>query len=562
IVAGDITEKLASHRSLSSAVSDVSLTTAVPSRDDLSPPEGTFSQVALGFQWLTDQNARLLAFFAPGGGLDCLANPIKLSMSPQRAKLLLENRDSVNRLVYGAQALLDGYGAYLRLADNNIEPEVQTLLDELRLLINRFKTLKQTIGSELERINHPLQAGKEGQVSFREWLATCHQLQFSLQVLNPKEAEQVRSVHELIFALHQRFVNALAPIALASGQGKVSKNRSITYVDYTNPSEDLPLLKSSDKVYIEKTTRYSAIVVIMDNAVIVNLKLGTHVGLVELLEHAEGGKGRTLRLNFSDQFESESNHKSGKLKRIWFLIQLLKAIELDKNADTMKISFNAVVGKMTVECSQMRSRESMQGAFSKLIVVLAGMRDLDMTFGKIAIFEGDQWDFNILAQRLNSDVKTEADRFAFQHALFSISYVGNEFIFPSFYRLLSNHHQQLIEYCDQLANCRCLISLERRSEDDFRKIFMNDEISDDTRREILPHLLLFDPERATRLYEDVYPHLRDKYFVINPSHNYELNFIIPPDEPLWDQEEKVKKALLEHGLKYASKRVRNDHPDL
>ncbi|WP_257288275.1 PEP/pyruvate-binding domain-containing protein, partial [Endozoicomonas sp. SESOKO2] len=61
VVAGDITEKLASHRSLSSAVSDVPLAKAVPSRDDLSPPEGTFCEVASGFQWLTDQNARLLA---------------------------------------------------------------------------------------------------------------------------------------------------------------------------------------------------------------------------------------------------------------------------------------------------------------------------------------------------------------------------------------------------------------------------------------------------------------------------------------------------------------------
>ncbi|WP_257274446.1 PEP/pyruvate-binding domain-containing protein, partial [Endozoicomonas sp. SESOKO4] len=201
IVAGDITEKLASHRSLSSAVSDLPLTTAVPSRDDLSLPEGTPLQVASGFQWLTDQNARLLAFFAPGGGLDCLANPIKMSMSPQRSELLADTMDSVNRLVYGAEALLQGYKTFLMQAGNKCSLQVKLLRDELPLLINRFETLKQTIRSELEPITHLLQAGKEGQVSFCDWVAACHQLQSCLQALNPKEAEQVRSVHELIFAL-------------------------------------------------------------------------------------------------------------------------------------------------------------------------------------------------------------------------------------------------------------------------------------------------------------------------------------------------------------------------
>ncbi|WP_422492220.1 PEP-utilizing enzyme [Endozoicomonas sp. ALD068] len=41
VVVGDLSGELASRRSLSSAFSDVSLLRAVPSRDDLSPPEGT-----------------------------------------------------------------------------------------------------------------------------------------------------------------------------------------------------------------------------------------------------------------------------------------------------------------------------------------------------------------------------------------------------------------------------------------------------------------------------------------------------------------------------------------
>ncbi|WP_257291743.1 PEP/pyruvate-binding domain-containing protein, partial [Endozoicomonas sp. ONNA1] len=214
VVAGDITEKLASHRSLSSAVSDVPLAKAVPSRDDLSPPEGTFCEVASGFQWLTDQNARLLAFFAPGGGLDCLANPIKLSMSPQRSKLLAETIDNVNRLIQGAEKLLHGYRAFLQLAIESRSSVVDQLLNELPQLICRFGTLKQTIRSVLKSIIQPMRASEEGRIyrrSFRQWIEDCYQLQCHLQALKPNTADQVRSVHELIFTLHQRFVEALAP---------------------------------------------------------------------------------------------------------------------------------------------------------------------------------------------------------------------------------------------------------------------------------------------------------------------------------------------------------------
>ncbi|WP_257292580.1 hypothetical protein, partial [Endozoicomonas sp. ONNA1] len=558
IVAGDLAGKLASHRSLSTAFSDLPSTKVIPSRDDLSPPEGTFRLVASGFQWLTDQNARLLAFFAPGGGLDCLANPVKLSMSPQRSELLSQARGSVNRLVDGAESLLDGYGAYLRLADNKSAPQIQPLLDELPELRNRFEALKQTIESELERITYPLQASKEGQVSFSEWMAACHQLQICLQALNPKGAKQVRSVHELIFALHRRFVNALAPIALASGRGNISSGKYITYVDCRTLSETAPLLSPACKATLDAIVILDGIVISMDEALIVNMKLGIHVSLIELLEQAEGGKGRTLRLKFTDEFASDSSYKSGKLKRMWFLAQLLKAIGLNENAGTVNMSCNAVAGEMIVECSRMKSRQVMQDAFEKLIIVLGGMCGLDTIFEERAIFERVKWDFNVLAQHLNSDVTTEADRFVFKHALFSMFYVNSIGIIPAFCRLLSNQ-REFIQHAHQLGVCQCLIFFERKSKESFREIFMSDEISDETRKEVLPHLLLLDPKRATRLYEDVYPHLRDKYFVINPSHDYALNFAIPPDEPLWDHKEKVEKALLEHGLKYASKRVRKDY---
>ncbi|USE35936.1 PEP/pyruvate-binding domain-containing protein [Endozoicomonas sp. SCSIO W0465] len=479
VVAGDLTGELASHRSASSAFSDEPLTNVVALKDDLSPPEGTFLQVATAFHWLTDQNARLLAFFAPGGGLDCLTNPIKLSMSAQRSEMLAATQTRTKQLIQGAEALLDGYRAFLQLANHS--PKLQPLLDELPQLMTRFEALKQTIGSGLECITLPLQGGEKPPVSpgtFRQWVAACHQLQSCLQALNPWQSGQVRSVHELIFALHQRFVKALGPITLSSGQGRVSTKMKITYVDCSAPGEEALLLRPSGKASIERLERQGTVFSLGD-ALIINLKFGNHVGLIELLEHAEGGKGRTLRLTFSDEFAyPDGTDQPGKLKRMWFLAQLLKEIELDKNADSMKLSCNAVAGEIIVECPRMTSRQAMQDAFEKLIIVLQTIDDLDQHLDYRPIVKGDQWSFNLLAQRLNSDFAAEANRFSFKHCLFSPSYLYS-FTTLQCYPLLSNHLQQFIDHTQRLAKCM------KKSEAHFREMLMSDEIGEETRRELL-----------------------------------------------------------------------------
>ncbi|USE39613.1 DUF4116 domain-containing protein [Endozoicomonas sp. SCSIO W0465] len=550
VVAGDLTGELASHRTSSAAFSDMPLVEAVASRDDLFPPEGTLSQVATAFHWLTDQNARLLAFFAPGGVLECLANPIKLSMSAQRSEMLAATQARTKQLIQGAEVLLDSYRAFLLLAGDRHSSRLQPLRDELPQLMTRFETLKQTIRSGLERITQPLQGGEELPISpgtFCQWLVACHQLQSCLQALDPKEAEQVRSVHELIFALHQRFIKALGPVTLASGQGTVSAKEYITYLDFTPPGEEALLLSPSGKTAIEKL-QCPVTVVSMVDALIVNLELGNHTSIIELLEQAEGGKGRTLRMKFSDKFHKpDGSDRPGKLKRMWFLAQLLKAIELDKNADSMKLGCNAVAGEMIVECSHMTTRQTMQDAFEKLIPVLNDLTGLDLRLENTPLCEGNQWNFDLLAQRLNSDFSAEAVRFAFRHCLFSIAYV----YFASTYRyylLLSNHHQQFIDHTRQLA----------KSEHTLQKILVSDEISKNARKELLHHLFFFSPGIASTMIEQVYSQWRNQYFVIKPSYSYNPEFYIQPNQTLPANKEQIKNVLQKHGLKYASQAVRND----
>ncbi|WP_422474883.1 DUF4116 domain-containing protein [Endozoicomonas sp. ALB032] len=553
IVAGDIAGKLASHKSLVSAVSDALFAKVAPSREDLSPPEGTFHQVASGFQWLTDQNARLLAFFASGGGLDYLSNPVKLSMSPQRSELLTKTEDSVNRLVDGAQAMLDGYRAFLQLAGKWPSSEVKSRCDELSQLDNRFEMLKETIQSGLKSVVLPLQAAEKGQLSpgvFRQWVADCHQLQYCLQAFNLDEAKQIRSIHELIFALHQRFVEALEPVTRDLCQGRISEGNNITYVDWTTRSQATPLLNSAGKAMLNKLW-LSGSVVSLDDALIVNLSLCQHMSVIELLEHAEGGKGRTLRMTFSDQFQKpDGSDQPGKLKRMWFLAKLLKVIELDKDSDSMKLSCNAAAGKIILECHRMTSTKNMQYAFEKLLTVLGATDQLDVFLDR-AIFEEDHWCFNTLAQRLDSDVVTEADRFAFKDCLFSIARTYLHRV-PRFYHLLSKQHQQFIRCVQRLETCM------RTSADHFLKKLMSDEIGEGTRIELLQHFLLTYAKTAMPFFEIMYPHLKGQHYVIKPSCGACLKFYVPPGQPSGGHKEKFKNALLKHGLKYASQAVLND----
>ncbi|WP_257274299.1 DUF4116 domain-containing protein, partial [Endozoicomonas sp. SESOKO4] len=373
--------------------------------------------------------------------------------------------------------------------------------------------------------------------------------------------KQIRSIHELIFALHQRFVNALAPVTLVSRQGRISTEKKITYVDCTTPGgsdEKAPLLRPSWKALIEKFL-CSGTVVIMDDVLMVNLKLGSHVCLIELLEKAEGGKERTLRLKFSDQFYKDDGiSKSAKLKRMWFLVKLLKALELDKDADSMKSCCNAVAGEIIVECTRMPSTHTMQEVFEKLITVLRAMRDVDSDMQNIDVFEGDQWNFGLLAQRLNGDVAAEADRFAFEHCLFAMHYKKFINYIPDCFLLLPSHYQQFINYALRFAE-GCNKDYRHQSEDNFREILMSNEITEETRRKFLHHLLFVDAKSSAPLVEDVYPDLRDKCYVIKPSsYSYRLSFEIPPDQWLSDNKETFQKALLKHGLHYGSQRVRND----
>ena len=545
LVEGDFSAELTRHKTASSASDALQLPKVQASRDDLLPPEGTFDRVDTGFRWLTEQNARLLAFFAPGGGLDCLSNPITLSMSARRSEILAASRGKIIQLIQGSEALLHGYQAFLLPAGNN-HPQIKPLLDELPELITRFGLLKQIIAAKLDRIS--LDNSNEPAVRlFGEWTDTCKKLQSCLLQLHPSNADQVGSVHDLIFALHKRFVSALGAVASGSGQGRLTVKENTTCVDYTLPCEE-GLLRPSGKACIEQLSKKPTTIINMDGALIVNVCLGEHLSVIELLENAEGGKGRTLRLTFSDKFyDAHGGNNPGQLARMWFLVQLLKAAGVNKHASDMKVGINAEAGAMTVEFSRMTSRKTMQDAFETLMSLLGCLVNLDFSFKKFPPFGARQWDFNMLAGLLDSDGSTQADRFAFNHCLFVINYIyqGKTHFY---YRFLSKQQQQIIDLGQQLKKCT----------GNPQKILMGKEIDPTTRREILHHLLLLNSNVAIPLLEQAY-NLKNNYFMLRPCHGYSLQFDIDPDQTLSDPHgNKIKHVLLDHGMEFASQSLRND----
>ena len=545
LVAGDLSAQLTEHQTASSASEALTLPDVRSSRDDLRPPEGIFDQADTGFRWLTEQNARLLAFFATGGGLDCLANPMMLSMSAQRSELMATARVSINQLVQGAEALLYGYQAFLQPAERQVKP----LLEELPGLITRFGALKQTITSTLDTITSYFNtepADSPGR--FRQWLVACQQLQSCLQELHPGQADQVLSVHDLIFAVHKRFVDALGTVASVSGQCRLTEKRNVTCIDYI-PSGQQRLLRPSGKAIIEQLSARAKVTTInMVDALIVNLCLGNHIAIVELFENAEGAKGRTLRLKFSDCF-CDPNGEPSKLKRMWFLVQLLKAAGVNKEAGDMKVCINAVAGQMIVECPQMLSRHALQDAFETLVVLLNDIENADCFLGNSPLFVHDQWDFNKLAERLENTTSMTADRFAFNQCLFSDVFLNNERTsrYPKF---LNNDYQHFIE------GARRLVTFNGSHRE--MLTLMGDEISQHTRRQLLHHLLPLKAEIALPLLMQEY-HLENEYFVLKPSCDYSLQFHIDPYQQLSSNlRERCQGILTEARLRFASPAVRND----
>ena len=424
-------------------------TISSPTTSPAEPPN--FTRVDEGFSWLNRQNYRLLDYFHSDRLISRCLGPGRskaVSMLANRSDLLLQLDGEISLLQRDLELFISGYQRFLGLATASkpdaIPAENQPLIDELPLLIDelpllidelslleaQWEGLKGSIDDLRSKVVVPLATGRElpaRPVNFRHWQGDCQTLLDKLQELSlPEKVGDIRSAHDLIYWLHRQFVSALAPVAEASGQGQVTEiaqGRSLINILPQGVSGLLndDCISALTKLNIEVGPNFIGLSMLnMADVARINAKLGVHVCTITMLEQAEGGKGRTLRIDICDVFsqDQENRYLQGKLKRSWFLVQTLRCALLDGNSRPMAISFNQGAGKMTIEYTQVNSTLALQAAFVKLVTILTGLTWMDIT---INIFNRGanikKWYFETLVEKCQNGLDESTNNWTFKHCL-------------------------------------------------------------------------------------------------------------------------------------------------
>ena len=409
-----------------------------PTTSPAEPP--SFTRVDEGFGWLNRQNNRLLDYFRSDRLISRCLGPGRskaVSMSANRSDLLLQLDWEISLLQQDLELFTSGYQRFLGLAkaskSDAIPSEIQPLIDEISLLEVQQKSLKGSIDNLRSKVVVPLTTGRElpaRPVKFSQWLGDCQTLLDELQQLTPpKAACDIRTAHDLIYWLHRQFVSALAPVAEASGQGQVTEiaqgraliNMLPQGVSGLLNDDCLKVLTKLDIPIIPHTVTLSMLNMV--DAAFVNAELGLHVCTITMLEQAEGGKGRTLRLDVSENFWDYRN-LLGKLKRFWFLVQTLRCASLDRDSRPMVISCNQSAWKMTIEYTQVNSTSALQAAFVKLVTILSGLVDMDIsTSGFIYRDKKNpvKWNLETTLKKCQNGLDEPLNNWTFKHCLVEVA---------------------------------------------------------------------------------------------------------------------------------------------
>ncbi|WP_448216835.1 DUF4116 domain-containing protein [Endozoicomonas sp. 2B-B] len=401
----------------------------LPATIPVEPPE--FTRVDEGFGWLNRQNDRLLDYFRADRLLSHCLGPGRskaISMSANRSDLLSQLGREIHLLQGDLQQFLSGYRRYLDLAVGSeavaIPSKIQPFTDELPYLETQLIDLEDAIDDLYTEVVTPLAGNEElpsRRTDFGQWLRDCQTLLDTLQKLNQPSYEcEICTVHDLIYWLHQQFVNALAPVAGASGQGKITEVEEDKTLVEILPRGVSGLLDDNCISVLGKPSLFELSVLNMVDAAFVNATLGVHICTITMLEQAEGGKGRTLRLNISDDFsqDKKNEHLQGKLKRFWFLVQTLRCASLDKSSRPMAISFNQSAGKMTIEYTRFDSTPALQKAFVELVNILSGLTSMDISINQFNFSKNnDKWYFETLVKRCQNGLDEPLNNWTFKHCL-------------------------------------------------------------------------------------------------------------------------------------------------
>ena len=551
------------------------------------PPR--FIQVDQGFAWLNGQNDRLLDYFHADRIINRCLGPGRskiVSMSANRTELLLQLDMEIQMLQQDLDLFVSGYQRYLGLASSHQPdtnpPEVEPFIYDLLELEKQWRLLKDSIDNRRTEVIMPLVTGQElpaQPVNFREWLGDCQILQNELQKLTqPYDVSDILSAHDLIYWLHQQFVSALAPVAEASNQGQITEideiRTLISILPHGLPKGVSGLLNDSCILVLTKFNVTKLRMLNMADAAFINAGLGIHNYTITMRKQAKGGKGRTLRINISDDFSQNKNNTDlqGKLKCFWFLVQTLRCASIDNNSQPMAISFNEGVGKMTVEYTQINSTLALQTAFVKLVTILSGLTSLDEPINRFNLGNNtDKWSFETLQKKCENGLEDPMNDWTFTHCLVLDAIHGRRM------SLNMNHDYTFLDYLNR--KYKICMEIARKAQYLTWEIVDPNEIAE-LRQIFSDATKHLEPDDAARIIKEMLIHMavesqnvKSYIQILNEEfdleHDRKLMLFLAHQNPLIfsclsdrfkDDIEIAKLAVAQNGnlLRHASSRLKND----
>ena len=460
------------------------------------PPSAPENQTRVDqlFQWLVHSNERLLDFMGPQRLMHlCLSNrgAVRLSMHPRRAEIINHCAREIGHFLAEAEAFLTGYKQLLMLGTASDSPEYGQCRDELVPLGEQLVKVRQWVDTSLATFTQPFLTNAElprRDSNLQHWLHSCQLLsEHLLRQVSVRQCQDINSIHQLVLRLHQRFLAMLAPVASASGQGLVHTGvpgggNEIKFVDFA-PAPSQQLLNRTCYSALMMMDAERVTVLNMPDYVQMAIKLQCHACSVELLTQAEGGRERTLRLRYSEDFCRDS-YVNGKWLRLWHLVQTLAQSPPTAGLGAPDIVYNDQSHQILFEFTRIPSREAMQKLFVDILTLMQSLTNLDVHLNDFHL-DGSQtvWNMSVIQKRLANPAFAKANAHALAHAYWLAGCNKTDsLVTPWTHSKELTHLQVTARIFSQASHKRISHLLSVQSESH--------------RRTVLWHFLLSDPDGA------------------------------------------------------------------
>ena len=403
---GDRTESLKASMVVSATGTDLPQLTSQP------PATPDFADPAKGFFWLNGQNNRLLDYFAPGKVFDrCLSKKsvVSMSMAANRSEQVEILKLETERFLGDVDLLLSGYEKLFSFSQHQAETETDSIkrsMEELAAIKARFAQLANEVKEGIEAITSPFGDGElpEQGHRFQGWLDSCQKLSNHLQQLTPpKGTNDINSLHDIVFLVHSAFINTLPAVCLAFGLGEVTKvGEIITMIDFCLSDQGKSKLTDEVKQLFPKLDCLRATAVNLDGALILSAALGNHQCVIENIDQGDGGKGRTVRIKFSDAIADGGLHVNGKLRRMLLIALLIEAMSEKKP----EIQLNAITGDLVIVHSHLENADIQESLFLNAASVLFSLSNFDL----LDSMNGCTTDLSSISRRIREGLSNEENQ--------------------------------------------------------------------------------------------------------------------------------------------------------